>query len=222
MQSISHMAGRLKITGTKNIADALGCYHRLEKSPHYHELRETVQYEIMAAWLAILAYWGTAPTQAVAKVKTPSGKRIDIANLTRLRFIEETEEAWPQLMEPCGQAALIVDGTGGGFAEERRVLAPAADIAAVNRLMEDWNQAAAQLGVRRCASLTEMRRKVARDRLADPFWRDHYREGLVRISKSEFLRGYRQSGSGKTFVANFDWFLRENSLMLLLEGRYDD
>lgn len=220
MQSITHMAGRLKITGTRNIADALGCFHRLEKSPHYHALRETVQCEIMAAWLAILAYWGTAPAPAVAKVKTPNGGRIDVANLTRLRFIEETEESWPQLIEPCGQAALI--GDGGAFAEDRRVLAPAADIAAVNRLMEDWNQAAEQLGVRRCASLTEARRRAARDRLADPFWRDHYREGLVRISKSEFLRGYRQSGKDKAFVANIDWFLRENSLMLLLEGRYDD
>ena len=214
------MTERVKITGSRNIADALGCFHRLQKSPHYHALRETLQVEIMAAWLAILSHWGTAPVTVVAKVKTPSGARVDVTNLARLRFVEPTAECWPQLIEPCGQVPLI--DAAPGFAEGQRVFGPTADIVAINRLVEDWNQAAEQLGLRHCASVTESRRRAARDRLSDPEWRDKYREGLIRIAKSEFLRGYRQAGKSKPFVANVDWFLRPDTLTQILEGKYDD
>lgn len=217
---VNVMADRVKITGTQNFADALGCWHRLQKSEAFHALRENVQGQIMATWLTILSHWGTAPVSAVAKVRGPNGTPINIPSLVRLRFIETTAEAWPSLMEPNGQTPLLPGPMG--TADVPAVVGPSADVIAINRFVQDWNQAAAQLELRSVVTLTDKRRKAIRDRLNDPWWRDHYRDGLQRMAKSQFLRGFRQSGKQKPFKANMDWFTREDTLAKLLEGAYDD
>ena len=64
---------------------------------------------------------------------------------------------------------------------------------------------------------TPGRARKLRRRLADTFWRDHWREGIERVASSAFLTGGGPSG----WRATLDWFLRADSLANILEGAYD-
>jgi len=64
--------------------------------------------------------------------------------------------------------------------------------------------------------LTQGRARNLRKRLADPFWREHWRQGIQRVESSAFL-----TGSGpKGWRATLDWFIRADSLAKILEGAY--
>jgi hypothetical protein len=58
------------------------------------------------------------------------------------------------------------------------------------------------------------RARKIRKRLADAFWREHWREGIERIAKSDFAKSGGQHG----WRATLDWFLGGDSLAKILEG----
>lgn len=65
--------------------------------------------------------------------------------------------------------------------------------------------------------ITAKRRKALRERLRDPTWRDRWREGLERARASEFLAGRNE----RNWVPDLDWFLRPDTVVKILEGRYE-
>ena len=67
-------------------------------------------------------------------------------------------------------------------------------------------------------ALTSKRNQALLARLRDAFWREHWRAGLKQLAASRFAHGEGDRG----WVANFDWFLRPDSLARILEGRYDE
>lgn len=85
--------------------------------------------------------------------------------------------------------------------------------------MEQWNALAAQNDYCRCPSMTKSRRESHNARYRDTFWRENWQVALQRISVkgSDFLRGVNDRG----WKANIEWFLREDTVVKILEGRHD-
>jgi hypothetical protein len=65
--------------------------------------------------------------------------------------------------------------------------------------------------------MTPKRGRTLQIRLADPYWRVNWREAIRRIAASPFLTG----GGERGWRADFNWFLRPDSLVNVLEGKYD-
>lgn len=80
-------------------------------------------------------------------------------------------------------------------------------------LLEAWNAVMGQ----RC-EMTEKRTKAARLRLKDPKWVERWRVALDRCSASDFCRGVNDRG----WAADFEWFIKPESVTRLLEGKYDN
>jgi uncharacterized protein YdaU (DUF1376 family) len=84
-------------------------------------------------------------------------------------------------------------------------------------LLELWNELASG-PIRRCAELTDKRRRFARARLRErPI--DEWRVVIQRINASKFCRGETDRGD---WVADFDWLLKPDTAVRVLEGSYDD
>ncbi len=65
--------------------------------------------------------------------------------------------------------------------------------------------------------LAEGRLRKLRHRLADGFFRANWKAGIERIARSPFCTGR----GGRGWRANFDWFLRADTLTKIVEGVYD-
>lgn len=78
-----------------------------------------------------------------------------------------------------------------------------------------WNSVP---GVHHVRQVTTARRKTLQTRLRDPTWAGAWRDAIQRVSSSSFCRGQGSTG----WVADFDWFLRPDTVTRLLEGKYDD
>ena len=85
-------------------------------------------------------------------------------------------------------------------------------------LMAAWNEMAATCEAKQCLVLSKARLRHAIRRLKDPWWSSMWREGLAWVPKLAFLQGEND----RHWRANIDWFLRETSLMKLLEGQYGE
>lgn len=85
-----------------------------------------------------------------------------------------------------------------------------------------WEQWRMVPGVKACVRLTETRKKAARTRLADRWWKENYQQALAMIcdGKAPFLQGKVRSAEGRTYQATIDWFLRPDSVAKILEGQY--
>jgi len=68
------------------------------------------------------------------------------------------------------------------------------------------------------AQLTTKRSRALRLRLANDYWRNNWQVALETISKSPFCKGENDRG----WVANFDFFLRPDTVTKTREGAYDE
>jgi uncharacterized protein YdaU (DUF1376 family) len=80
-------------------------------------------------------------------------------------------------------------------------------------VVTEWNASAPV----RCSRLTAARRRALSARLRDAWWRENYREGLARLPNARFLWGEND----RRWKADFDWFIKPDSLARILEGKYD-
>jgi hypothetical protein len=103
--------------------------------------------------------------------------------------------------------------TSTSVVKEEDVLPVEESLTAAQVVVTEWNVGAPK----RCMRLTPARRKVVASRLRDPWWRDNWREGLARLPTARFLWGENDSG----WKADFDWFIKPDSLTKILEGKYD-
>ena len=84
------------------------------------------------------------------------------------------------------------------------------------RVMDAWNGLGTPFPkVRR---LTPKRRVALNARLDDPAWCTDAPEALKKIKASTFCRG---EAKGSQWVANFDWFIRPDSVTRAAEGNYE-
>ena len=92
--------------------------------------------------------------------------------------------------------------------ESTTTATPAAVVAA------EWNMIA---NVSRCSTVTKKRQQTVRARMNDEFWRANWREAMQRVGASAFCTGTND----RDWRANFDWFLRPETVARLIEGAYD-
>ncbi len=87
-------------------------------------------------------------------------------------------------------------------------LTPVAD-----EIVNSWNGIP---GVVKVERITAKRRASLNARMREAYFRSNWREGIARAASSAFLQGE------KGWRADFEWFLRPDSLVKLLEGKYDN
>lgn len=98
--------------------------------------------------------------------------------------------------------------------EDTRPAAAAGEIDAVEaELIDRWN---ALPDVVHIQAFTRRRRQALRARLKDHTFRERWRDAVDRVGESSFLRG------SKGWRASIDWFLKPDTLVTILEGKFDD
>lgn len=81
-------------------------------------------------------------------------------------------------------------------------------------LQSTWNE---QKGVKQCAKVTPARQQQIRLRLKDRFFADNWQRAMQKVGQSKFCTGQGSQG----WRADFDWFLRANTVVQIIEGKYD-
>ncbi len=109
----------------------------------------------------------------------------------------------------------IIDETGTKETERRETPPLSPSEGEAQSILAFWNSF---LELRPARTITPNRARKIRKRLADPFWREHWRAGIRRVAASLFLTGKGPHG----WRATLDWFLGGDSLAKLLEGQYDN
>jgi hypothetical protein len=86
---------------------------------------------------------------------------------------------------------------------------------AIEELRERWN---ATPGVVPWKASSSKRTAAFRLRIKDQFWVDNVQAALERLSASTFCTG----GGDRGWRADIDWFMRADTVMKLIEGKYDN
>lgn len=86
----------------------------------------------------------------------------------------------------------------------------------VDEVVEAWNETAGSIGLRRCAKLTEDRRKRLRS-LIRKYPIEDFQTALAAVRRSSFCRGENDRG----WTADIEFFSRERNFVKLIEGSYD-
>ena len=79
-----------------------------------------------------------------------------------------------------------------------------------------WNLMAETCGLPKSERMSEKRKDMARVRLADKWWREHWRATLALIPNRPFLLGRGTEG----WTATILWFLKPDSVQNIHEGMY--
>jgi len=127
----------------------------------------------------------------------------------------------PSLSQPLAEPNPTVNPTPNPEKALRSPLpSPKATVPAeaLREVFDAWNLMAAQYGLPKCSALTDKRKPVLQKRLTEPLWIENWRPALERISKSSFCLGHGESG----WRADFDFFIRPDSVTKAMEGKYDD
>jgi hypothetical protein len=66
-------------------------------------------------------------------------------------------------------------------------------------------------------SVTQNRKRAIKARMNDPFFRQNWKEAFQRMLESPFLTGTNDKG----WRADFDWFIKPDSVPRIMEGKYD-
>lgn len=82
--------------------------------------------------------------------------------------------------------------------------------------MEEWNNLPPSIPPMKI--MTDKRRKSFTARAKLDWWRDNWKEALRMLADSPFAKGVNDRG----WTANPDWFLKPDSVAMILEGKYAD
>lgn len=122
---------------------------------------------------------------------------------------QRTQEERKNLGETAfSQGKTLVDLFGG------------ADEQASNQKQEDevmaaWNDCAMLPAIR---TISGKRKKTLSARFKDSMFYQNWRQAIKKVAASDFLMGKNDRG----WVADFDWFLRPDSVLKIMEGKYDN
>lgn len=98
---------------------------------------------------------------------------------------------------------------------------PAVEVLAPKDLVELWNKTAHER-LSAVSKLTPSRTKSAKARLTENPDPEYWIQAIQKLNKSDFLLGLVPSRDrAKPWRADFDWFIQPDSIVKLLEGKYD-
>ena len=84
-------------------------------------------------------------------------------------------------------------------------------------LSDTWNEMAAFPQLPKVTVMTAKRKATLRVRWAEAFFRENWAEAMAKIPGCPFLIGQSERG----WRADFDWFLKPDTVAKILEGKYD-
>lgn len=87
----------------------------------------------------------------------------------------------------------------------------------MNDIVAVWNAVALPLGLSRCNTLSDKRKRALKARLKEHGF-DSIKRAILTVPRSKFLRGE----SGDWQGASFDFLLQPDTTLKILEGKYDD
>jgi hypothetical protein len=70
----------------------------------------------------------------------------------------------------------------------------------------------------RCKTLSKSRRGAITARLRDSWWVENYQAAIARCAESNFCTG----DNNRSWTASIDWFLKPDTALHLIEGKYDN
>ena len=88
----------------------------------------------------------------------------------------------------------------------------------MSEVFEAWNQIADNHKLPKCLQVSDKRRRSLEVRLHDPFFQKNWKTALGRIASSNFCKGESTRG----WIATFDWFIQPDSVVKIIEGKYDN
>ena len=117
----------------------------------------------------------------------------------------------------CGEttSAIVISGDRQAIAKQspsdRQAVAKREPGPPFDEIAAAWNHYRGHL--KKCRVMSDERKKVIRTRWKDEFWRENWREAIMRVSDNPFNDGVSQGG----WIAGFDWFLRPNQVASIME-----
>lgn len=84
----------------------------------------------------------------------------------------------------------------------------------LGNVLDEWNKTSV---LKKCLLLSDKRRRSLQSRLSEPFFQSNWRVAMARIQNSGFCMGQNDRG----WIASFDWFIRPDSVVKIMEGVYD-
>ena len=91
------------------------------------------------------------------------------------------------------------------------------EAASTEEFLKAWNDMASATGLPKCRDFGPKRLKSFRSLRKQDFFCRNWREALLRISRSDFCLGKKTA-----WRADIDWFLQQNVVTKIMEGKYDN
>jgi DNA-binding transcriptional regulator YhcF (GntR family) len=154
--------------------------------------------------------------QAVSVNDTPSdGEAVSVCDTPSSEAVSVNDT---QAVSVCDTQAVSVNDTWNMTRQHaQRTRRHDDDMRLALDVLESWNQTAERHGLAKAQKLGVNREKALRARLKDAYWKEHWRDALERIGQSQFLLGKKGD-----WRATLDWFTKPDSVLHILEGKYDD
>jgi len=119
------------------------------------------------------------------------------------------QEPEPQARKAEGRVAETSDNNPLDSTESQQVL--------TDHVVAGWNEMAEANGLPKILKAEGKRLKALKARLKDKDWCALWEDALTAIAGCRFLL---EPTGDSNWVANFDWFVREGTVGLILEGKY--
>lgn len=150
------------------------------------------------------------PKEAESTFEGPTSQECSAKTQSREKVVLSREKDMASKPDP-NSGSLILDPTSGE-GEGRAAIAVTPD-----GLADAWNRII-KPPIAHCRDITHSRRTHARARIAERPLLADWVEVIERIQASPFCNGRNDRG----WVATFDWLLKPETAVRVLEGKYDD
>ena len=151
---------------------------------------------------------------AKAKQATASDKQI-IANESKLPELAKQTVANGATPAPSTRTQHPAPEGESGVPDSLSAKADTSEPKALIRLQEVWNEIE---GIQPFQRITSKRRTAFNVRAKTTGWLDSVRQALDKIRDSDFCHGHNV----RQWMADIDWFLRPDTVVKILEGKYDN
>lgn len=84
----------------------------------------------------------------------------------------------------------------------------------ISRIVDAWNSLGAPFP--RVQTISGKRKASLKRRIRDDFWMENWQKAIGLVKESAFCRGDNE----RKWRADFDWFIRPDSVLRLVEGKY--
>jgi hypothetical protein len=164
----------------------------------YARLEHKLKFRILPAEIAFSDEIEVSPNADSAYAQTPKGSMPKRLNGVSTKELKGNKKGTREGIGADAPSAVVVPVANPELPEEARV----------------WND---HIGLRKIQSVSSGRAKALKARRSDPFFQFNWREAIKKVAASAFCNGENDRG----WRADFDFFLRPDTVVKIMEGKYD-